>query len=173
MVMIEKKVRRYNILDSGSLCKLFRTDDIFYKSGDDFADISKMANFIENNLRNPSVFVMGLDPRYEAFVFSPMHNTTTFICHTAVRADKRDKTIACRLAECARYVFLHSTCEALIGFTPENNRVACMLNAFVGMKRIAVTEKTVRIDGKLVNEVIFQGTKEMFNARWGDLLGRV
>lgn len=171
--MIEKKVRRYNILDSGSLCQLFRTGDIFHKSGDDFSDIQKMANFIENNLRNPSVFVMGLDPRHEAFIFSPMHNMVTFICHTAVRADHRDKTLPRRLAESARYVFLHSSCRALIGFTPETNRAACMLNSFVGMKRIAVTDSTILIGGKLVNEVIFQGTKEMFNARWGKLLGEV
>jgi hypothetical protein len=172
--MIEKPLHRYTNLDSGSLCRLFRSDNIFKETGgDDFMTPERLMSFIDFSLRNPTIFYLGRDPRYEAFIFSPLHNSVTFLGHTAVRKDHRDNTVSRRAAEAAKWLFQNTPCLSIMGFTRESNRLACMLNGAIGMKRIGKTDKTVRYDGKLENEVIYQCTKDDYNTIWGDTLGRV
>jgi hypothetical protein len=171
--MIERPVRRYALLDAGSLTTLFRSGDVFKESGDDFSDLTKLNNFVENNLRNPSVYVMGVDPRWEAFIFSPMHNTTTYILHIVVRQDRRDNTVPERIALAAKHIFTHTNCLSLVGFVRESNRRMCMLSTFCGMNRKGILHGSQLWNNEPVNEVIYQGTIADFNNRWGKKLGEI
>lgn len=168
---IEKKIRRYSLVDAGSLTRLMRDPEIAESAGCDFQDIHMIANFIENNLRASFVFVMGIDPRHECFVFNPMHTTVCFVGHFSVRQDHRGPKAAMHLVQSAKYVFDNSPCRAIMGFIRESNREARMLASHIGMRRIGKTDKTITYRGELVDEIIYQCTMEDFNKKYGDKYG--
>ena len=171
--MIHRHVRRYSLLDAGPLTRLFRNPEIFKACGDDFSDIRKLGYFIENQLRCEQVFIMGIDPRYEAFVFVPGHSTTCFDVHFCVNPDHRGKEAIKHLVQSAKYVFENSPCRSLIGFIRANNREAAMLATYVGMKKIGRTDKTMCFNGEMVDEIIFQCTVDDYNNKYRDIYGEV
>jgi len=172
-MFIEKKVRRYSLLDAGMVCKLMRTDGIFKTSGDDFSDVGKLACFVENNLRAQYVFVMGIDPRHECFVFNPMHTTSCFVAHFAVHPAHRGPVAKQHLIESARYVFQNSPCRAIMGFIRSANLPARLFATDIGMKRIGRTHGTLMFDGCMEDEIIYQCTLEDFNEKYGATSGSV
>jgi hypothetical protein len=173
MGVIQRTVRRYSLVDSGGLTRLFRSPEIFRSCGDDFSDISKLGNFIENNLRAPYVYVMGIDPRHEAFIFIPSHTTSCYVAHFCVRSGYRGREAKEHLILAAKYVFENTPCRAIMGYIRASNKPARMLASTVGMKRIGRTRKTLMFGGEMVDEVIYQCTIEDYNEKYGEIYGRV
>jgi hypothetical protein len=171
--MIEKPIHRYGNLDTGALCKLYRSEDVYIPSSDDYTDPATLMRFVDNCLASPHIYILGRDPRHEAFIFSPSHNATTFIAHFAVRKDKRDGSVVRNCAMAARWVFENTTCENIMAFVNEGNKVARSVLAQGGLTRIGKTRDSVRFGGKLCDEIIYQMTLAEFNAIFGDELGRV
>ncbi len=171
--MIEKPIHRYSNLDTGSLCKLYRSEDVYIPSADDYTDPATLMRFIDNCLASPYMYILGRDARHEAFIFSPSHNATTYIAHFAVRKDKRDGSVIKNCAKAAKWVFENTTCESIIAYINEDNKPARAVLAMGGLTRIGKTKNSVRFGGKLCNEIIYQMTLEDFNAIFGDELGRV
>jgi len=172
MMFIPKpSIHRYSILDAGRLTSLFRSDGIFFAAGDDFSDITKLAAFVENNLRTPHVYMLGGDPRHEAFIFLPMHTTSCYAAHFVIKDGHRGKDAIGRLVESAKYVFENTPCMAIMGFIRESNKPACRLAGYVGMGRVGVTRGTLMFGGRMVDEVIYQCTPEDFNKKYGKSLG--
>lgn len=171
--MIEKPLHRYSILDSGSLCKLFRSPDVYIPSSDDNSKPGDVMDFIDNALRCPSLYALGRDPRFEAFIFAPAHNGTTYHAHFAVREDKRDGTVVKRTAEAGKWVFENTKCHSIISYLREDNKGARSVVSQVGMSKIGKTKETTLIDGAYRSEIIYEITVDEFNAIWGEELGRV
>ena len=171
--MIEKPIHRYGNLDTGALCKLYRSEDVYVPSADDHTDPAALMRFVDNCLASPFIYILGRDPRYEAFIFAPSHNATTFIAHFAVRKDKRDGSVVKNCAKAARWVFENTTCENIMAFINEDNKAARAVLAQGGLTRIGKTKDSVRFGGKLCSEIIYQMTIADFNAIFGDELGRV
>ena len=166
--MIEKPLYRYSNLDAGSLCRLYRSEDVYIPSADDYTDPRNLMRFVDNVLASEYMYVLGRDPRAEAFIFSPSHNMTTFIAHFAVRKDRRDGTVIKRTAEAARWIFDNTTCEAIMAFINQANKPARSILAQGGLTQIGKTSKTVRFGGKLCDEIIYQMTKEEFDILWNE-----
>lgn len=171
--MIEKPLYRYGALDSGSLCRLYRSEDVYIPSADDNTDPLKLQGFVDACLSSPHLYILGRDARHEAFIFSPCHNATTYMAHFAVRKDKRDGTVVKRTAEAGHWIFKNTTCRAVITFIREENMPARSVLMQVGMKNIGKTSKTVQFGGKMCDELIYQATVDDFNALWGDTFGEV
>ena len=174
MMFIPKpSIHRYSILDAGRLTSLFRSDGIFFAAGDDFSDITKLAAFVENNLRTDHVYILGKDPRYEAFVFLPMHTTSCFSAHFAVKDGHRGREAFGHLVESAKWVFSNTPCRAIMGFIRAANKEARMMASHVGMKRIGRTNGTMTFNGEMVDEIIYQCTINDFNEKYGRTLGAI
>lgn len=146
---------------------------MYIPSSDDYTKPGDLQNFIDNALSSPVVYVLGRNPKAEAFVFAPSHNATTYQAHIAIKLSHRDGTIARRAAEAGKWLFEHTTCRAIIGFVLEKNRPAKLMQTHIGMKRIGKTSKTVLFNGKYQDEIIYQCTVDDYNALWGDKLGRI
>ena len=166
--MIEKPLYRYGNLDAGGLCRLYRSDDVYIPSADDHTDPANLQRFVDNCLSSEYMYILGRDPRYEAFIFAPNHNMTTFVAHFAVRKDKRDGSAVKKTAEAVRWIFDNTTCEAIMAFINEDNKAARSILAQGGLTVIGQTNKTVRFGGKLCNEIIYQMTKEEFDILWDE-----
>ena len=166
--MIEKPLYRYGPLDTGPLCKLYRSDDVYIPSADDYTKPEDLMRFIDNCMMMPQMYVLGRDPRHEAFIFAPSHNATTFLAHFAIRKDKRDGAVVKKTAEAAKWIYEHTTCECIMAFINEENKAARAVLAQGGLTRIGKTSGSVRFGGKLCNEIIYQMTKEEFYTLWGD-----
>lgn len=171
--MIEKPIRRYGHLDTGALCKLYRSEDVYIPSADDFSKPQDLMQFVDNCMGSPHIYALGRDPRHEAFIFSPCHNGSTWMAHFAVRKDKRDGTVVKRVAEAGKYIFQNTTCTAIMAFIRDENAPARAVLGQVGMSRIGKTKKTVKFNGEWQDEIIYQCTVDDYNALWGDVLGRV
>jgi len=173
MFISKPSIHRYSLLDAGQLTKLFRSGGVFTENGDDFADVGKLAAFVENTLRADYIHILGKDPRYEAFVYIPMHTTSCFAAHFVIKEGHRGKDAVKHLVESAQWLFRNTTCRAIMGFIRESNRAACRLAGHVGMKRIGKTHGTLKFHGEMVDEVIYQCTVEDFNEKYGHVLGPV
>lgn len=171
--MIEKPLHRYGPLDSGSLCKLYRSPDVYIPSADDHTDPKKLQSFVDNCLASPLMFILGVDSRHEAFIFAPAHNASTYLAHLAIRKDKRDGTIPRRVAEAGKWIFQNTSCRAIMCFVREDNKHIRVVLAQVGMKKIGQTKQTVLMDGVWHDELIYQCTIDDYNALWGKELGEV
>ena len=171
--MIEKPIHRYGNLDTGALCKLYRSDDVYIPSADDYTAPGTLMRFVDNCLASPQMYILGRDPRHEAFIFAPSHNATTFIAHFAVRKDKRDGSVVKNCATAAKWVYENTTCENIMAFINEDNKGARWVLAHGGLTRVGKSKSSVRFGGKLCDEIVYQMTLEDFNALWGDQLGRV
>lgn len=171
--MIEKPLYRYSQLDAGGLCKLFRQPDVFIPSADDHTQPVDIQRFIDNALASPVMFVLGRNPKTEAFIFAPGHNATTYHAHVAVRKDCRNGQIVKKVAEAGRWIFEQTTCRAVMAFVRRENSGLRSVLGQLGMSRIGKTTKTVLFEGQLQDEIIYQGTVEDYNRLWGEQLGRV
>ncbi len=171
MELIQKPLHRYGSIDSGSLCKLFRSPDVYIPSADDNTKPEHIMNFIDIALSNELIYVLGRDPRYEAFIFAPSHNGTTFQAHFAVRKDKRDGSIVRRTAEAGKWIFENTGCCAIISFIMEGNKKACSVMGQLGMTETGKIHESVKYGGSLQDELIYYGTVKDFNALWGEELG--
>ena len=170
--MIEKPIYRYRMLDAGKLCKLFRNPGIHIPSGDGRTPIQEIVEFIHGAVRSNYFYIIGRDPRYEAFIYSAAHNFTTYNAHYAIREDKRDNLLK-RMAESAKWVFTHTPCQSIMALVREENRQGRALLPRVGMRRVGQLTKSVTFNGELVDEIIYQATAEEFNKVWGEELGGV
>lgn len=171
--MIDKPIFRYGHLQTGELCKLYRSDDVYIPSADDYTKPEHLMRFIDGCIAAPHMYILGRDARHEAFIFAPSHNATTFTAHFAVRKDRRDGSVVRKVAEAGKYVFEHTTCRAIMTFIRKDNEAARSVLGQVGMKRIGETDKTVKFGGVFHDELIYQCTVDDFNALWGNILGRV
>ena len=97
--MIEKPLYRYGSLDSGGLCKLFRAPDVYIPSSDDNTKPEEIMNFIDNALASPMMYVLGRNPKHEAFIFAPSHNASCYQAHFAVSKVFRDGSVVKKAAE--------------------------------------------------------------------------
>ena len=70
-------------------------------------------------------------------------------------------------------MFENTTCRTIIGFVREDNTGARSVLAQLGAKRQGRLTGSSLFNGKLVDELIYQLTKDDFNAVWGDTLGVV
>lgn len=171
--MIQKPLYRYGRLDSGALCKLFRSPDVYIPSADDHTQPADIQNFIDNVVHSKVMWILGRDPKREAFIFAPSHNATTYQAHMAIRKDARDGKMVEKLAEAGKYVFDRTDCRSIICFIREENKGMRSVLAQVGAKRIGKTSKSVLFNGEYVDELIYQATVDDYNALWGDTFGRV
>jgi hypothetical protein len=171
--MIEKPIFRYGHLETGSLCKLYRSDDVYIPSADDHSNPADLMRFVDNVMGSPHMYVLGRDARHEAFIFSPAHNATTYMAHFAVRKDKRDGTVVRKVAEAGKWIFENTTCRAIMTFIRADNEGARSVLSQLGMKKIGKTDKTVLFGGVYRDELIYQCTMDDFNITWGELLGEV
>lgn len=171
--MIEKPIFRYGPINSGQLCKLFRSPDVYIPSADDHTSPDDIMNFIDNALASPVMFAIGRDPRYEAFIFAPSHNATTFQAHVAIRADKRDGSVVYKIAEAVKWLFDHTPCRSVISFIREDNKGMRSVLAQGGVTRRGKIKDSVLFDGETRDELIYQMSAQEFNDFWGDQLGRV
>ncbi len=165
-MFIEKPLYRYGSLDSGPLCKLFRSDDVFIPSADDNTNPGDIMRFIDIALLNPQIFILGRDPRYEAFVFSPNHNLTTFYAHIAIRKDKRDGEVVKKVAEAGHWILKNTTCQSVMALVLEKNNGIRSVLGQLGMSRRGKLKKSVLFGGELRDELLYQITKEEFCAIW-------
>lgn len=171
--MIEKPLYRYGSLDSGSVCKLFRAEDIYFPSADDHTNPQHIQRFIDAALANEHVYVLGRNPRAEAFIFAPGHNGSTFHAHFAVRKDYRDGSLVRRVAEAGKWVFENTTCRSVLAHLRDGNEGAGSVLAQLGMKRIGRLKKSVKFNGEYLDETVWYGTVDDFNALWGAEFGEV
>ena len=171
--LIEKPLHRYSSIDSGSLCKLFRSPDVYIPSADDNTKPEHIMNFIDIVLGNDLMFVLGRDPRHEAFIFAPNHNSTTYQAHFAVREDMRDGSVTKRTAEAGKWIFEHTGCRGIISFILTGNGPARSVMGQLGMKRIGIIPASVKHNGEMKDEIIYYGTVDDFNTLWGMELGEV
>lgn len=165
--MISPTLHRYTTLDSGMLCRLFRSDDVFIPSADDHTKPTDIQRFIDNALASPAIYLLGKDPKREAFIFAPSHNATTYQVHAAVRADSRDRVVS-RVGEAARWIFEHTECRSLISFVREDNAGVRSMLSQAGMTRCGKLKKSVCVSGSLEDELIYQITLEDYLALWGE-----
>lgn len=171
--MIEKPLYRYSTIDSGALCRLFREDDVYIPSADDHTHPSEVMNFIDNALSSEVMYVLGRDPRYEAFIFAPSHNVTTYQGHFAIEKSHRNGKIVEKAAESGKWIFENTTCRSIISFMREGNKPARVVLGQLGLSRRGKVEKSVLYNGVYEDELIYQITIEEYNALWGEKLGRV
>lgn len=172
-MVIEKPLYRYSSLDSGALCKLFREPDCYIPSADDHTQPKDIMRFIDNALSADWMFVLGRNPRTEAFIFAPSHNATTYMAHFAVRKDCRDGSVVRKTAEAGKWVFENTTCKSVIAYMREDNLAARSVLGQLGMKQCGRIAKSVLFDGELRDELIYQATIEDFNRLWGGTFGEV
>ena len=149
--MIHKPLTRYGILDSGSLCSLFRQPGVYIPSADDYTKPNDIMRFIDNALACDQMYVLGRNPKTEAYIFAPSHNITTFQAHFAVREDCRDGSTVRKVAEAGKWIFEHTTCRSVVSYMRESN----------------VAARSLR------DELIYQATIDDFNSLWSDELGEV
>jgi RimJ/RimL family protein N-acetyltransferase len=119
------------------------------------------------------MFILGVDSRYEAFIFAPAHNASTYVAHLAIRKDHRDGTIPRRVAEAGKWIFQNTTCKAIMAFIREENIPIKTVLSRIGMKQIGRTSKTLLMGGILHDELIYQCTVDDYNRIWGKELGEV
>ena len=172
-MLIEKPIFRYGNLQTGQLCKLYRSEDVYIPSADDYSKPEHLMRFIDGVIGSPHMYILGRDARHEAFIFSPSHNATTFMAHFAVRKDKRDGSVVQKAAEAGKWIFENTTCRAIMAFIRKDNVSARSVLSQMGMKQIGKTDKTVKFNGEFHDELIYQCTVDDYNALWGDILGRV
>ena len=141
---------------------------MFIPSADDHTKPTDIQRFIDNALASPAIYLLGKDPKREAFVFAPSHNATTYQIHVAVRADSRGKVVT-RVGEAARWIFTRTECKSLISFVREDNAGVRSVLAQAGMTRCGKLKKSVMLSGKLEDELIYQATIEDFKALWGEV----
>lgn len=165
-MLIEKPLYRYGQLDSGSLCRLFRSDDVFIPSADDNTKPGDIMKFIDIALASPQIFILGRDPRYEAFIFSPNHNMTTFYAHLAIRADKRNGDIVRKVAEAGQWIIDNTACQSVMAFVLRENKGVRSVLSQLGMSRRGEIKKSVLFGGELRDEILYQMTKEEFDKMW-------
>lgn len=173
MELIKKPIFRYGRLNAGELCKLYRSGDVYIPSADDYTRPSDVQRFIDAVIESPHMYVLGRDARFEAYIFSPSHNSTTFMAHFAVRKDKRGGNTIKSAAEAGKWIFENTTCTAIITYVREDNIQARAAIGQIGLKRIGKTHNTVKFNGEFRDELIFQCTCEDYNDLWGETLGRV
>ena len=171
MFFQKPSIHRYSILDAGRLTTLFRSGEVFNTVGDDFCDITKLAAFVENSLREPHIYILGDDPRHEAFAYIPMHTTSCYGGHFAIKDGYRGKKAVRDLIGSAQFMFQKTPCEAIMGFIRESNLPACLLAGYVGMKRVGKTHGTLKYHGEMVDEVIYQCNIDDFNLKYGKSFG--
>lgn len=171
--MIEKPLFRYGNLDAGSLCRLFRAPGVYIPSADDYTKPEDIQRFIDNALDCEQMFILGRNPKTEAFIFSPSHNITTYQAHFAVREDQRDGSVVRKTAEAGKWMFENTTCRSIISYMRKDNKAARSVLAQLGMTRCGEIEKSTLFNGKYRNELIYQATVEDFNGLWGNELGEV
>jgi hypothetical protein len=172
-MVIEKPLYRYTSLDSGMLCRLFRSEDVYVPSSDDFTKVEMLQNFIDNALQSPVIYVLGRNPKHEAYIFAPSHNAVTYQAHFAVRKDKRDGTTARRAAEAGKWIFQNTDCRSIIAFMRHDNKPARVVLAQIGMKKCGEIKRSVKFNGEYDDELVYQATIDDYNALWGDELGEV
>ena len=173
MDVIKKPLRRYGSLDAGMLCRLFRSPDVYTPSSDDHTKPEDVQKFIDAALASPYFYVLGRNPKTEAFIFAPNHNFTTFQAHVGIRKDARDGSVPLRCAEAAKWMFEHTACETMVGFVRETNAGARSVLAQMGAKRAGKLAGSSKFNGEFVDELIYQLTKADFNALWSEELGVV
>jgi hypothetical protein len=155
---IERPLRRYSNLDSGMLVRLFRNEDVFIPSGDDHTKPENIQRFIDYAIGSEHVFILGRDPKREAFIFAPNHNATTYQAHFAVRKDGRDGQVVAKAYEAGTWMEEHSDCRSVISFIRRDNAGARSVLAQLGMRRVGVLTKSVLFNGELVDEIVYQAT---------------
>ena len=171
--MIQKPLRRYDQLDSGALVRLFRQPDVYAPSADDHTDPCQIQGFIDGCLGNKLIFALGRNPKQEAFIFAPSHNSTTYSAHFAVRKDCRDGGVVRKTAEAGKWMFDNTTCRAIITFIREDNAAARSALAQLGMRQKGVIEKSLLHNGQWLSEMVYYANVDDFNRLWADELGRV
>ena len=161
------------MLDSGMLCRLFRSPDVYTPSSDDFSKPEDVQKFVDAAVSSQHFYILGRNPKAEAYIFAPNHNFATFQAHIGIRKDHRDGSIPKKCAEASKWMFENTTCRTIIGFVREDNTGARSVLAQLGAKRQGKLTGSSLFNGKLVDELIYQLTKDDFNAVWGDTLGVV
>jgi len=171
--VIQKPVYRYGNLEAGQLSRLCRSEDVYVPSSDDYTDARYVQRFIDNCLSQPSIWIMGRDPRHEAYIMSPLHNLTTYICHVAVRRDHRGPSTLRAAAAAGAMVFRNTPCRTVLAFIPVGNRTAQFFTIQLGFHRIGATLGTHKKGGEFRPEIIYELTLDDYNKKWGKEVGYV
>ena len=158
MVIRESLLRRYTELDSGMLCKLFRSEDVYIPSADDHTKPDDIQRFIDIAVSSPHIYVMGRNPKHEAFIFAPSHNANTYQAHFAVRKDRRDGSIVQMAYEAGKWLEINTTCTSIICFIREDNVGARSVLSQLGMRRSGRISKSVLFNGEYRDEIIYHET---------------
>lgn len=156
--MIQKTIRRYTELDSGMLTRLFRSDGVYAPSADDYSKPEDVQRFVDLALSTPSVYILGRNPKKEAFVFSPSHNMTTYMAHFAVREDARDGSVVQVAFEAGQWMESHTECKSIVAFMREKNTPARAVLSMLGMRKCGTLRKSVLFNGKYEDEIVYQAT---------------
>ncbi len=146
---------------------------MYVPSSDDGTKPELIQNFIDNALASPLFYVLGRNPKEEAYIFAPNHNFITFQAHFAVRKDKRDGSIPKRVAEAGKWMFDNTNCRSIITWVREGNNAARSILAQIGMKKVGTTRCSVLFNGEYLDELVYQATVDDYNALWSDELGEV
>ena len=167
--MIEKPLCRYGELDAGSLCRLFRQPDIYVPSADDNTRPEDIQRFIDNCLASPMMYVLGRNPKQEAFIFAPSHNSTCYQAHFAVTEALRDGSVVRKTAEAGQWMFNNTTCKSIISYMRRSNVAARSVLSQVGLTRSGMINDSVSFAGKMEDELIYYGTIEDFKRLWPEM----
>lgn len=167
--MIKKPLYRYSSLDAGMLCRLFRQPDIYIPSADDNTNPSDIQRFIDNALANEFIYVLGRNPKHEAFIFAPSHNSTCYQAHFAVTKSKRDGSIVGKVAEAGQWMFNNTTCKSVISYMRRENKAARSVLSQLGLTQCGQIKESVSFAGKMEDELIYYATIEDFKKFWPDL----
>ena len=157
-------LRRYNKLDADSLAKLMTMPEVEEWTQEEPMDYRAMKQMMGKALSSPKMYMFGRDPRREVFVFMPLH-LATYTVHVALHPDNRDQKALEAMQEAAGIMFEKTNCENLLTFVAEDHAACCAFVSMCGMKKIGQTEKTFPRKGEVIDEIIYQGTKE----RYGEL----
>ena len=153
------------MLDSGMLCRLFRSPDVYTPSSDDFSKPEDVQKFIDAAVSSPHFYILGRNPKTEAYIFAPNHNFATFQAHIGIRKDHRDGSIPERCAEASKWMFENTTCRTIIGFVREDNTgpllraeryapiLIKMVNLLARLGRVRVILERVGLERVVVQQV--------------------
>ena len=170
--MIERPLRRYGALDAPALMRLYRRAE-GYSSVARMMEPGECMKMIDSWLAASHIWIMGRDPRHEAFIFMPNHNAWTYQAHFVVREDKRGGDICRLVAAAAQQVFVKTACRTVLAYIEEGNRGARSLLGQLGMKEMTRLPASKMAGQKMVDEILYYGTVDDFNAIWGTTLGEV
>ncbi len=154
-------VRRYHRGDIERLVNLHSLPGVKEHLHDDiFLDRRMtMAMAVRELIKNPSVYVLGSDPEVMAVSYVPLSGVN-YTLHVILHPDFRGKNAIRECVDTAKFMFDKTQCRSILAFARETNVQSRMIAAMSGMRRIGKTTGSFLKDGKLIDEVIYQGTKE-------------